>query len=79
MLAAMKLKEVKAKYIPTENSIDSMPRVSDPQLIETFDILHKAGSFAYQLENIPLYVMVYCEALKWMNKNGMTDASAWRF
>ena len=53
-----------------------MPAVSDPALIETFEILQKAGSFAYQNEKIPLDVLVCCEAVKWMTKNGLTDGSA---
>ena len=70
------LKKVRSRYIPTEESINDMPHVSDPMLIETFEFLQKAGSFAYQAEKLQLYVLVCCEAVRWMSKNGLTDGSA---
>jgi predicted ATPase len=70
------LRNVRARYIPTEESTNAMTFVEDPILIETFNMLMTAGSIAFQVTNVYLYFLVACEGLKWMSKHGLTDGSA---
>ena len=74
--AFMTLKQIKARYIPTEEAINNMPHASDPAIIDTMELLLKAGSFAFASDEVTLYVLMCCESIRLMNKHGLTDGSA---
>lgn len=69
------LSKTKSNYIPQADYIESMPFNDDIPLIQTMELMEKAGSFAYTLNKIPLYILLRCKWIKWMYKFGLTDLS----
>ncbi|KAL3912704.1 MAG: hypothetical protein SGILL_006779 [Bacillariaceae sp.] len=69
------LQQMKAGGLPTEEKIAKMSRASDPIAVATMELLQKAVRFAYAVKPY-MYMLLCCEAIKWMNKYGLTDSSA---
>jgi len=70
------LKQVKALYIPDEESIRDMSCASDAMEIEKMELLQWAGSSAFTLKKVPLYSMICCQSIQLMCLHGLTDGSA---
>jgi len=68
------LQEVKARHIPTEDSVRNMPYATDLVVVDTMEILQKAVRFAFA-DDIDLYVLLCCESMRWICKHGLTDTS----
>ena len=58
-----------------EESINRMQYATDPVMIDTLDFLDKAASSAYQVKNMPMYVLLRCKWIKRMGTHGLTDSA----
>jgi predicted ATPase len=52
------LKETKEKYLPTLESIQSFSMIEEPQVLETLQLLERAGSSAFYQSKLDLYILL---------------------
>mmetsp|Transcript_3965 Transcript_3965/g.9144 ORF Transcript_3965/g.9144 Transcript_3965/m.9144 type:complete len:1161 (+) Transcript_3965:3-3485(+) len=70
------LKKIRKRYLPTEESVQSMPQVMDAVVVYKMELIQKASSLAYSAEKTYLYMLLNCESVKLISKHGLTDTSA---